>query len=201
MGLYDVRIYDNNIKARVVDHESQLDTGIKELESEIGESGLVGFDLKGGESSVTPQLLLLYVKGRCLLIQLGRMSSSFFPLALASFLKKEKKIFVGERIDSKVNALKQWRNGHQENRDSWMKNRVEIGEFVAKVFKKPGLQLQSSVDLASTLCGYHLQWIVVDPNKETSDWGAVCFTDDQVYQAMIHVFLSYFLGLKCLNML
>lgn len=106
MGLYDLQMNGVDIKVRVVDDPAVVECGLAEIKSLLGgDLKLVGIDLKEGNGTGLPQLLLFYVQDRCLIIHLGRIPNRCFTNTLADFLNDTDVCFVGFEIVSKLNRL------------------------------------------------------------------------------------------------
>lgn len=192
MGVYDIKIHGGEVKATIVYGDDQLEKGISELRSLMGDFPLVGIDLKKSENSWRPlDLILMYVKDRCLIIQLNFFTPS--PEILGNFLSDKSICFVGFEVDSHFSDLRRYLEDYR------LGNGAEICKLAALVLKNPSLQKCGSlVELASKI-GYDMEQ--VDQNWVQTDWGALVFSEEQIKYAIQEVHHSYCIGKKLLSML
>ncbi|XP_027109557.1 uncharacterized protein [Coffea arabica] len=197
MGVHNIKLYGFPVTATVVDDCSLADSGIIQLMNQLCELKIVGIDVKGTELSAEPQLLLIYVKDRCLIIQLGRMSS--YPSQLASFLGDTNICFVGANMNRKADVLKKswiplvWKG-------SPMMHRVEVGELAARVLKNADLEKCDNLEELAKKSGFDFKE-ADEKKRPTPNWAAVCLSEEEVKCAMREVFISYNVASKLLSQL
>ncbi|CAI9116489.1 OLC1v1017650C1 [Oldenlandia corymbosa var. corymbosa] len=144
MGFYDIQINGVEVKATIRE-ENQYDLlgkGISELKSRMDNPPVVGIDFKGSDKTAgMPDLLLLHVKDRCLIIQLKPKNGLVYG-SLRDFLNDKSICFVGFKINGVYQTLKS-RNNNQATRKHALEitgTEAEAGDLAASVLKNPSLQ-------------------------------------------------------------
>ncbi|KAL3515930.1 hypothetical protein ACH5RR_022832 [Cinchona calisaya] len=204
MAGYNIKLNGVDIKATVVDQPTLVETGIAELKSRlVGDLKLAVIDLK--KSSINPwhpHLMLIYVKDRCMIIDLGSIS---ITKSLADFLIDRSIIFIGFKIDSKLHGLRSSLTVssfiNTAIKDSLMSAKgVEICDLAARVLKNPGLLTCGSIAEFVTKGGFDFK-VEDDRNKHLPDCAATCFSAEEVKQAMHEAYICYSVANKLLSML
>lgn len=204
IGVYDIQINGVEIKATIVDRNDQLEKGICELRSLMGDLPLVGVDLKktslSGLGLTVPHLLLLYVKNRCLIIQMKYV----MPLqeSVGHFLSDKSICFVGFKIDSHFNVLRDYEAFKYDSKSCLTGNGAEICLLAASVLKNPSLLCCFGVDELASKIGFDMR-LEADKKMEEKafNWTAFVFTEEEVKYAIHDVQQCYRIGERLLRML
>ncbi|KAL5786663.1 hypothetical protein ACOSQ2_009055 [Xanthoceras sorbifolium] len=196
MGIYELKLNPRLkvVKAIVIDSAALIDSNITELRSLL-QKPVVGFDVKfdtdhdDQNKKRIAKLLLLYVDCRCLIIQLHSLAS--IPDGLKQFLADEAICFVGTGIENKVTSLQRYGLS--------CVTAVEVGDFAARVLKKPNISSFGITDLATEV-GLPLVRVPGLPER-TPDWSASVFTEAEVKYAILEARGGYLIGSMLLGKL
>ncbi|OIS97553.1 PREDICTED: uncharacterized protein LOC109233831 [Nicotiana attenuata] len=177
MSIYDVNIGGDTVITRVADRIAIVNLGISELKAELNSSdSIVGIDsindLANNNTKFGGDLLLLYVKKRCLIIQYSRLLSlekvRGIPDSLLQFLQDPNIAFVGPR-----NINTKWLfNSINPGGFNWkfeFRTVVDIGYLAAKVLKKPKL-LTSTLEEVEVEAGVDIKKPITSNGAMRENW-------------------------------
>ena len=162
MGIYNFNFNGESVRVKVVDNEDLVDTGVAELTCPLDTRfPIVGYDLKVTEKLPClhrrPDLLLLYVRGHCLIVQLGRMYS--FPVSLSEFLSDQSVCFLSLRSSYIHGRLERCLglSYSSKNNKSILKTGVDIGTFAARALKNRALEGCEYVEELASKAGFRIE--------------------------------------------
>ncbi|KAL6580035.1 hypothetical protein OROMI_008059 [Orobanche minor] len=207
MGVYDIQINGDKIKATLVNQEHMIENVISELKSLVdSNSPVVGVDFKRSKLSkkrMHMHLLLLYVKDHCFVFQLDQINH--FPKNLGNFLGDKSICFVGFKIDDNLDQLRRSlerksssssfvsADDDESSTTCLTGDGAEIRMLAASVLKKPSLTKCCDPAQLAREIGFEME--------KPSYWGALCFSEEEMKYALRDVYICYHIGKRMLGML
>ncbi|KAM7252981.1 hypothetical protein ACFE04_025599 [Oxalis oulophora] len=189
---YEVEIHGVKVKVTVAHEEGMIDTFLSELEEEVLQTRVVGFDIKCDSNDKILKLVILFVGTRCLIFQL--VHANRVPDSLKKILADERICFVGKGLRRKASSLSLGLY-HKE-----LLIGIELDVLVARVRKNPDLLNKDAITLA---CEVGLKAESFSPIQLKDDhkriWGNIVFSVEQIVYAIQKASASYLIGKKTLN--
>ncbi|CAI9105367.1 OLC1v1004275C1 [Oldenlandia corymbosa var. corymbosa] len=212
MYVYDTEINGVKVKATLAKQDEIVEKELSELKKSLMHTDfpVVGVDFKFSRRSTfgrdfdgsapdrtewLPSLLVLYVKGRCLIIQLDHL----FPLSLARFLNDESICFVGIKIDYHLKSLKEHHRSLciSSKAGDLTRYGADIQELAACVLKNRSLLYCPELSDLARRIGFEIQGID-ESTASPPDWGAIVFTEEEIKYAIQDAHSCYCIGKKLL---
>ncbi|KAM1525825.1 hypothetical protein ACFX10_010244 [Malus domestica] len=205
MGNYEVTVHGVKVKVSVVTDVRLIAGKISELMSFMEKRRVMGLDFKVDQYNRDVYQLLLCAGNHCLIIP--AIFNDGKPLhyckELMLLLSDDTICFVGVAMRSKVKLY---------SRNFFIcKAGVELGHLVARVLKKPNLEMCSQVVVLGgevgldikppTPLGAEASGVGASSSREPSWSGKVVFSEEEVKYAIHDVYASFLIGNKLLGIL
>uniref|UniRef100_A0A3Q7EK48 3'-5' exonuclease domain-containing protein n=1 Tax=Solanum lycopersicum TaxID=4081 RepID=A0A3Q7EK48_SOLLC len=197
MSIYNVKIGGENVITRVADREATMSHGISELRHDMkaDPNPIVGIDVVN-----SGDLLLFYVKKRCLIIQYNRIlalnDKYQVPSFLASFLQDKNITFVGPRhINNKSFT---WSGVYQKFD---FKTVVDVGYLAAQICKKPRL-LSSTLEELMLEVDVEIMRPIIGNGSLRHKWeSSAVLSEEEVKVAIYEVYSCYQIATKVIEVM
>ncbi|KAF3634339.1 hypothetical protein T459_03164 [Capsicum annuum] len=197
MSIYNVKIGGENVIVRVADREATMSHGISELRQDFKSdpNPIVGIDVVN-----SGDLLLFYVKKRCLIIQYNRIlalnDKYQVPSFLASFLQDKNITFVGPRhINNKSFT---WSSVYQKFD---FKTVVDVGYLAAQIRKKPRLLTCTLEELMLEVDVEIMRPIIANGSLRHKWESSAVLSEEEVKVAMYEVYSCYQIASKVIEVM